>query len=85
MKMLLGEVPQRGRQKREVSLLSFADIYPFSLRWERNCLQYRRSGLNLWVGKSPWKREWQPTPVFLPGEFHGQRSLAGYSHRIRPD
>ena len=30
----------------------------------------------------PWRREWLPTPVFLPGEFHGQRSLAGYSHRI---
>ena len=28
---------------------------------------------------SPWKREWQATPVFLPGEFHGQRSLTGYS------
>ena len=27
----------------------------------------------------PWKREWLPTPVFLPGEFHGQRNLAGYS------
>ena len=32
-------------------------------------------------GKIPWKREWQPTPIFLPGEFHGQRSLAGYSPR----
>ena len=32
-----------------------------------------------WVGKIPWRRKWQPTPVFLPGEFHGQRSLAGYS------
>ena len=31
------------------------------------------------VGKIPWRRVWQPTPVFLPGEFHGQRSLAGYS------
>ena len=30
-------------------------------------------------GRFPWRREWQPTPVFLPGEFHGQRSLAGYS------
>ena len=29
--------------------------------------------------KIPWRRVWQPTPVFLPGEFHGQRSLAGYS------
>ena len=28
-----------------------------------------------WVGKIPWKRKWQPTPVFLPGEFHGQRNL----------
>ena len=30
-------------------------------------------------GRSPWRRAWQPTPVFIPGEFHGQRSLAGYS------
>ena len=30
-------------------------------------------------GRSPWRRKWQPTPVFLPGESHGQRSLAGYS------
>ena len=30
-------------------------------------------------GKIPWRRAWQPTPVFLPGESHGQRSLAGYS------
>ena len=36
-------------------------------------------------GRSPGEREWLPTPVFLPGEFHGQRSLAGYSpwgHRV---
>ena len=32
-----------------------------------------------WVGKIPWRRKWQPTPVFLPGESHGQRSLMGYS------
>ena len=31
------------------------------------------------LGRFPWRREWQSTPVFLPGEFHGQRSLAGYS------
>ena len=30
-----------------------------------------------WVGKIPWRRKWQPTPVFLPGEFHGQRSPVG--------
>ena len=32
-----------------------------------------------WVGMIPWRREWLPTPVILPGEFHGQRSLVGYS------
>ena len=32
-----------------------------------------------WVGKIPWRREWPPTLVFLPGEFHGQSSLVGYS------
>ena len=32
-----------------------------------------------WIGKIPWRRKWPPTPVFLPGEFHGQRSLVGYS------
>ena len=31
------------------------------------------------VGKIPWRRAWQPIPVFLPGESHGQRSMAGYS------
>ena len=39
----------------------------------------RSQGVHLWVGKIPWRRKWQPTPVFLPGESHGQRSLAGYS------
>ena len=33
---------------------------------------------NHWVRKLPWRRAWQPTPVFLPGESHGQRSLMGY-------
>ena len=33
---------------------------------------------NDWVGKIPWRREWQPTIVFLPGELHGLRSLVGY-------
>ena len=42
-------------------------------------LQCRRPGFNPWVGKIPWRRKWQPTPVLLPGKSHGQRSLAGYS------
>ena len=38
-----------------------------------------RLGLNPWIGKMPWKRAWQPTPVVLPGESHGWKSLVGYS------
>ena len=38
-----------------------------------------RPGFNPWVGKIPWRREQLPTPVCVPGEFHGQRSLVGYS------
>ena len=45
----------------------------------KNLLQCKRPGFNPWVRKIPWRREWLPTPVFLPGEFHRQRSLAGYS------
>ena len=40
---------------------------------------HNRHGLDPWVGKTPWKRAWQLTPVFLPRESHGQRSLANYS------
>ena len=38
-----------------------------------------RPGFNLWVGKIPWRRKWQPTPVLLPGKSHGRRILVGYS------
>ena len=38
-----------------------------------------RQGFDPWVGKIPWRRKWQPTPEFLPGESHGQRILAGYN------
>ena len=42
-------------------------------------LKFGRPGFDSWVGKIPWTRAWQPTPVFLTGESHGQRSLGGYS------
>ena len=42
-------------------------------------MQYRRPGFNPWVRKDPWRREWQPTLVFLTGKSNGQRSLVGYS------
>ena len=41
------------------------------------CRRPRRCGFDPWVQKIPWSRKWQPTPGFLPGESHGQRSLAG--------
>ena len=44
------------------------------------CLQCRRPGFDPWVRKILWSREWQP-PLFLPEEFHRQRSLASYSHK----
>ena len=44
-----------------------------------NAGDVRDSGFDPWVGKIPWRRKQHPTPVFLPGEPHGQRSLAGYS------
>ena len=44
-----------------------------------HCRSRKRHGFHPWVGKSPWRRKWPPTPVFLPGESHGQRSLVGYS------
>ena len=37
------------------------------------------SWIPAWVGKIPWRRKWQPAPIFFPGKFHGQRSLAGYN------
>ena len=42
----------------------------------------RRAGFNPWVRKIPWRRAWQLTPVFLPGELQGQRSLVGYSLQV---
>ena len=41
--------------------------------------RHKRCGFDLWVVKIPWRRARQPTPVFLPGAAHGQRSLASYS------
>ena len=44
----------------------------------KDCLQCRRPGADPQVRKILWRRTWQPTPVFLPGKPHEQRSLAGY-------
>ena len=43
------------------------------------CRRPKRRGFNPWVGKIPWRRQWHPTPVSLPGKFHGQWRLVGHS------
>ena len=64
-------------------------VFPFSIRYLPSGASLvaqtvknppAMQGTWVWslVGKIPWRREWQPTPVFLSGEFHGQRSLVGY-------
>ena len=51
-------------------------------RWlsgKESACQCRRLGFDPWVREIPWRKKWQPTLVFLSGEFHGQRSLVGYN------
>ena len=72
--------------KKGAGLLKFSKM---SLAFQDAC-QCRRCRFDPWVRKIPWKRKWQPTPVFLPGKFHGQTSLVGYSpwgrsQRVRHD
>ena len=80
-----GEVRGASRSQPQPSLLGLktcACILPRGCKQQQICLRWRRCrrpGLDPWVGKIPWRRKWQPTPVFLPGESHGQRSLAGCS------
>ena len=52
----------------EISIISDMQGLPWWLRWQRICMQSGRPGFSPWVGKIPWRRTWQPTPVFLPGE-----------------
>ena len=47
------------------------------------CSRHKRWGFSPWVGKIPWRRAWQPTPIFLPGESHGQTEEPGGLYSIR--
>ena len=61
---------------------SFKGPVPFVLGFpngKESACQGKRCQFVAWVGKIPWRRAWQPTPAFLPGGSHGQRSLADYS------
>ena len=69
-----GDLPNAGIEPRSPALQADA------LTSEPPGKQCRRPGFSPWVGKIPWRRAWQPTPVFMPGENpHGQRSLVGCS------
>ena len=52
---------------------------PWWLSGKESVCQCKRRGFNPWIKKIPWRGNWQPTPVFLPGKSHRQRSLVGYS------
>ena len=54
-------------------------VVPWWLNGRNICLQCGRLGFDPWVGKIPWRRKWQPTPVLLPRKSHRRRSLVGYS------
>ena len=60
-------------------LLWASQVAPVVKKPTCHCKRHKRHGSDPWVRKIPWRREWQPTPVFLAGESHGQRSLAGSS------
>ena len=78
---LFPRTPPSPPQRAELSSLSYVG-FPGGEDGKESTCQCKRSKrrrFNSWVGKISWRRNWQPTPVFLPGEFHGQRSLAGYS------
>ena len=66
--------------QQNVSVISLYIIYIIYLAAQvvKNLPAMQRPRFNPWVRKMPWRRKWQPTAVFLPGEFHGLRSLAGY-------
>ena len=60
----------------------FFSLWPGGTRGKEptcQCRRHKSHRFHPWVRKIPWRWKWLPTPVFLPGESHGQRSLAGYS------
>ena len=73
---------KRGCCHARVTVPTFIGGLPWWLRWQRIRLQCGTPGFNPWVGKIPWRREWQPTPVFWPGEFHRQGTWKVTVHSI---
>ena len=75
--------PSMGFSRQEnwsgLPLLFFLHGLPPCFRGKEIYLQCRRHRFSLWIGKIPWRRKWQTTPVFLLGKFYERRSLVGYS------
>ena len=70
-KVLNNKKPSRVRRK-------IASHYGLA-QMVKNLPAMQETRFNPWIRKIPWRSEWLPTPILLPGEFHGQRSLVGYS------
>ena len=70
---------------RNVTLISIISRLPRWLSGKESicqCRRRKRFWFNPWLRKNPWRRKWKPTPKFLPGKSHGQRSLADYSNGV---
>ena len=67
-----------GHSKPKSQMCSIWLGFPGGAESKEPTCQWRRHRFNPWVRKIPWRGAWQPTPIFLPGESHGQWSLAGY-------
>ena len=65
--------------KKKKKTCIFCTKLPWWLSSKESPCQFRRLGFHPWVGKIPWRNKWESTPVLLPGESYGQRSLAGDS------
>ena len=76
--LVLGKPSQRAAVSTELGRMR-ASVTSLVAQWSRIHLQCRRPGFDPGVEKIPWRRKWQPTLVFMPGESYGQRSLAGCS------
>ena len=69
----------QAKKKKNQIVSNYHSGLPWWLSGKESACQCRRCRFNHWVRKIPWRRKWQPKPVFLPGKFHGQRSLKDYS------
>ena len=82
------DLPRDGGHLVEDTVLEHKPYCQYIFSWvldfpggcvKESASKHRRCGFDPWIRKIPWRRKWKPTPVFLPGKSHEQRSLMGYS------